>query len=107
MHLLQQVAISRIAAQRLELGFVTEFVTEAQVARGDGLVQPGECLVGLDGAFPALFLALLVPQLRSRRAVVAALVAAGIAFALIPFTPPGTPIVAASAACLLGLRRPR
>jgi 4-azaleucine resistance transporter AzlC len=75
------------------------------VVAGDALGDPKD--LGLDGAFPALFLALLVPQLRSRRAVVAALVAAGISLALIPFTPPGTPIVAASAACLLGLRRPR
>jgi branched chain amino acid efflux pump len=75
------------------------------VVAGDALGDPKD--LGLDGAFPALFLALLVPQLRSRRAVVAALVAAGIALALIPVTPPGTPIVAASAACLLGLRRQR
>jgi 4-azaleucine resistance transporter AzlC len=61
--------------------------------------------IGLDAAFPALFLALLAPYLRSRRAVVAAALAAAITFVLIPFTPPGVPIVAASAACLLGLRR--
>jgi 4-azaleucine resistance transporter AzlC len=79
--------------------------TAIGVVAGDALGDPKD--LGLDGAFPALFLALLIPQLRSRRAVVAALVAAGIALALIPVTPPGTPIVAASAACLLGLRRPR
>jgi len=37
--------------------------------------------------------------------VVAVVGAATIAFSLTPFTPAGTPIVAASAACLLGLRR--
>jgi 4-azaleucine resistance transporter AzlC len=79
--------------------------TAVGVVAGDALGDPKD--LGLDGAFPALFLALLVPQLRSRRAVVAALVAAGISLALIPVAPPGTPIVAASAACLLGLRRPR
>lgn len=79
--------------------------TAVGVIAGDALGDPKN--IGLDGAFPALFLALLVPQLRSRRAVVAALLAAGISLALIPFTPPGTPIVAASAACLLGLRKPR
>ncbi len=79
--------------------------TAIGVVAGDALGDPKD--LGLDGAFPALFLALLVPQLRSRRAVVAALLAAGISLALIPVTPPGTPIVAASAACLLGLRRPR
>jgi 4-azaleucine resistance transporter AzlC len=70
---------------------------------GDALGNPKD--LGLDGAFPALFLALLVPQLGTRRAAVAALTGAAIALVLIPVTPPGTPIVAASVACLLGLRR--
>ena len=61
--------------------------------------------LGLDAAFPALFLALLLPQLRSRRALAAALAAAAIALALVPVTPPGVPIIAASAACLVGWRR--
>jgi branched chain amino acid efflux pump len=61
--------------------------------------------LGLDAAFPALFLALLWPQLRSRRAGSAAAAGALIALALIPIAPPGVPIIAAAAACLLGLRR--
>lgn len=61
--------------------------------------------LGLDGAFPALFLALLVPQLRTRQATLAALLGGAIALVLIPVTPPGVPIIAASTACLLGLRR--
>jgi 4-azaleucine resistance transporter AzlC len=61
--------------------------------------------IGLDAAFPALFLALLAPYLRSRRALVTAVVAAGITLVLLPLTPPGIPIVAASLAALLGLRR--
>jgi len=61
--------------------------------------------IGLDAAFPALFLALLAPYLRSRTALAASLVAAAITFALIPIAPAGVPIVAASAAALLGLRR--
>jgi branched chain amino acid efflux pump len=60
--------------------------------------------LGLDAAFPALFLALLAGQVRGRRGMTAALVGAGIAVALVPFVPVGLPIVAASAACLLGLR---
>jgi 4-azaleucine resistance transporter AzlC len=60
---------------------------------------------GLDAAFPALFLALLVPQLRDRTAVAAALLGAGIALALVPVSAAGVPIVAASAACLIGLVR--
>jgi 4-azaleucine resistance transporter AzlC len=70
---------------------------------GDALADP-EAL-GLDAAFPALFLALLVPQIRDRRALAAALLGAAIAVALTPIAPPGVPIIAASAACLLGVRR--
>lgn len=61
--------------------------------------------IGLDAAFPALFLALLAPYLRSRRALATALLAGGITLALLPVAPAGVPIVAASAAAALGLRR--
>ena len=71
---------------------------------GGGLVGDPERL-GLDAAFPALFLALLAGQLRTRRAVAAAFAGGGIALALLPFVPPGVPIVAAVAGCLLGLRQ--
>jgi 4-azaleucine resistance transporter AzlC len=76
--------------------------TAVGVAGGEALGDPKD--LGLDGAFPALFLALLVPQLVARKAQVAALLGAAIALALTPLTPAGTPIVAASAACLLGVR---
>lgn len=61
--------------------------------------------LGLDAAFPALFLALLVGQVRDRRGAAVALLGAAIAIALVPVAPAGVPIIAASAACLLGLRR--
>ena len=77
--------------------------TAVGVFAGKALGDPKA--LGLDGAFPALFLALLVPQLRSRKATLAALLGGAIALVLIPVSPPGVPIVAASAACLLGLRR--
>lgn len=70
---------------------------------GGALGDPAK--LGLDGAFPALFLALLAPQVNSRRALAAALIGAAIAFALMPFAPAGVPIVAATAACLVGWRR--
>jgi predicted branched-subunit amino acid permease len=78
--------------------------TAVGVLAGDALGDPKD--LGLDGAFPALFLALLVPQLRASRAAVAALAGGGIALALIPITPAGVPIGAAAAACLVGLGRP-
>ena len=59
--------------------------------------------LGLDAAFPALFLALLADQLGARRAPVAALVGAGLALALTPLTPPGVPVLAATLAVLVGL----
>jgi 4-azaleucine resistance transporter AzlC len=60
---------------------------------------------GLDGAFAALFTALLAAQLRDRRPIAAAVVGAAIAVALIPFAPAGVPIIAATAAVLVGWRR--
>jgi 4-azaleucine resistance transporter AzlC len=70
---------------------------------GDTLGDPER--YGLDAAFPALFLALLVPQVRTRRSLAAALAGAAIAFVLIPLTPAGVPIIAATAACLVGWTR--
>jgi 4-azaleucine resistance transporter AzlC len=70
---------------------------------GGLLGDPNE--LGLDAAFAALFLGIAFPYLRERRAVRAAALAALITLALTPVTPAGVPIVAASAACLLGLRR--
>jgi 4-azaleucine resistance transporter AzlC len=60
---------------------------------------------GLDGGFTALFVALLAAQLRDRRRVAAAVVGAAIAALLTPFVPPGVPIIAATAAVLVGWRR--
>jgi 4-azaleucine resistance transporter AzlC len=91
--------------------------TVVGVLFGDALGNPAK--LGLDAAFPALFLALLAPQLRSEERattvaglrigapppVVAALVGAAIALILTPFTPAGVPIICAGAACLIGLRK--
>lgn len=70
---------------------------------GDALGDPAS--LGLDAAFPALFLAILVSQVHSRRALAAAVLGGTIAVALIPVAPAGVPIVAATAACLLGWGR--
>jgi 4-azaleucine resistance transporter AzlC len=61
--------------------------------------------LGLDAAFAALFLALAVPYLRDGKARQAAALAAAITLLLTPFAPAGVPIVAASVACLVGLRK--
>jgi 4-azaleucine resistance transporter AzlC len=70
---------------------------------GEALGDP--TTLGLDAAFPALFLALLVPQLRGRRTIQAAILGAAIALALTPIVPAGVPIIAAATACLLGVRK--
>ncbi len=73
------------------------------VLGGEALGDPAA--LGLDAAFPALFLALLVPQLGGRRARAAAALGAGIAVVLVPFTPAGVPIIAAAGAAVIGLVR--
>jgi 4-azaleucine resistance transporter AzlC len=77
--------------------------TAVGVLAGDFVGDPER--LGLDAAFPALFLALLAGQVDGRRAKLAALLGGAIAVALVPWTPAGIPIIAAVAACLIGLRR--
>lgn len=59
---------------------------------------------GLDAIFPAFFLGLMATELRSSRARTAALGGGAIALLLAPIVPPGLPVLAASAAALIGLR---
>jgi 4-azaleucine resistance transporter AzlC len=61
--------------------------------------------LGLDAAFPAFYLALLVAELRAGRALAAAVLAVAIALVLVPFVPPGVPVLAAAGAAFVGLRR--
>jgi 4-azaleucine resistance transporter AzlC len=57
--------------------------------------------LGLDAAAPAVFLALLWPQLRSRRGRAVAAAAALLAVALVEVTPAGVPVLAAAGLALL------
>ena len=77
--------------------------TLAGAVGGDLIGDPNE--LGLDAAFPALFLALLYPMLRTRRTVAAAVGGAALAVALTPLAPAGIPIVAAATVCLAGLTK--
>jgi predicted branched-subunit amino acid permease len=71
-------------------------------ALGGSLIgDPGA--LGLDAMFPAFYLALLVQEMDLRATGASALLGAAIALMLVPFAPPGIPVVAASAAALLGL----
>ena len=77
--------------------------TAAGLVFGDSLADPDA--IGLDAAFPALFLGLLWPYVQTERGRIAAVLGALVTFVLIPVAPPGVPIVAAAFVCLLGLRR--
>jgi 4-azaleucine resistance transporter AzlC len=73
-----------------------------------GGVIPAPATLGLDAIFPAFFLSILVSEARangSERTLQVIVLAAVITLALLPWAPPGVPIIAASAAALLGLRR--
>lgn len=72
---------------------------------GNALGDPRS--LGLDAIFPAFFVALLIPELRDARSRSAALGGGLIALALVPLAPAGVPVLAASAAALIGLRRRR
>ena len=61
---------------------------------------------GLDAAPPAAFLALLAPRLRAREPLAIALTSALVAVAVLPFLPPGLPLlVVALLVALYGLMR--
>lgn len=68
-------------------------------------VIPDPDALGLDAIFPAFYLVLLVGEIRSGRIVIAVALATAITLSLMSFAPPGVPVVAASAAALLGLWR--
>jgi predicted branched-subunit amino acid permease len=59
---------------------------------------------GLDAVFPAFYLVLLFGEVDSARARLAVALAGALTLALMPFAPPGVPVLAAAAAALVGLR---
>jgi 4-azaleucine resistance transporter AzlC len=83
--------------------------TAAGALAGGGLGNPRD--LGLDAMFPAVFLALLAPQLRDRDSRRAAIAGGLVALALVSFVPAGLPIIAAAAVAVPFLvsanRRPR
>lgn len=74
-------------------------------AYGGQLLGDPETL-GLDAAFPAGFIALLAPWLRSSAGRRAAVAGAVLALGLTPFTPPGVPLLAAALGAIAGFRAP-
>lgn len=68
-----------------------------------GQVIGDPAALGLDIAFPAGFLALLVPLLRGRGGRTAAVAGAVVAAAALPFVPPGVPILLAALGVVPGM----
>jgi predicted branched-subunit amino acid permease len=61
--------------------------------------------LGLDAIYPTFFLALLIAEVRKGRAGGVAALGAAIALVLVPIAPPGVPVLAASLAAFVGLRK--
>jgi len=83
----------------------TAWVTGTAIGVFGGAVVGEPQTYGLDAMFPAFFAFLLAGEVRGRLPLVAAVGGGLIAFALMPFAPPGVPVVAAAAAALIGLRK--
>jgi predicted branched-subunit amino acid permease len=67
---------------------------------------PDPKVLGFDAAPPAAFLALLAPRLRAREPMAIALLAAAVALVVLPFVPPGIPLlIVAALVALLGVVR--
>lgn len=79
--------------------------TAAGALAGNLLADPHA--LGLDAGYPAFFLALLMLELKTARARMAALLGAVIALCLVPVAPPGIPVLVAGLAALIGLSRGR
>jgi predicted branched-subunit amino acid permease len=77
--------------------------TVAGVIGGSALGDPRT--LGLDAIYPAFFVALMIGEIRSGRALGVAAAGALVAFVLVPITPAGVPVLVASLASLLGLVR--
>jgi 4-azaleucine resistance transporter AzlC len=77
--------------------------TVAGALWGEALGDPAA--LGLDAIYPAFFLALVIAEAKDGRSRGVAALGALIALALVPVAPAGVPVLAASAAALVGLHR--
>ncbi|MEO7752213.1 MAG: AzlC family ABC transporter permease [Terracoccus sp.] len=108
------VAVAQADPRAARLGFwvaglsvfgLWNLMTLAGALLGNAIGDPRT--YGLDAAAVAAFTALLWPRLRSRDAVAIAVVGAVVAVASMPTLPAGIPVVLASGAALIALRRSR
>jgi 4-azaleucine resistance transporter AzlC len=83
------------------------WVTGTALGALGGAVLADPAKLGLDAMFPAFFAFLLFAEARGRLPLAAAAGGGLLALILMPFAPPGVPVVAACAAALIGLHRAR
>ena len=74
------------------------------VMTGSALGDPR--VLGLDAVLPAAMLLLLMPMVRSRRALLAAVIGGGLALATAPLLGAGVPILVAGLGAVLALYLP-
>jgi predicted branched-subunit amino acid permease len=103
--ILAKIGDARYGVKRLLGSTLPQYVgwsvgTVAGVVAGESIPDPKS--LGLDALFPAFFLVLVWSELGTRAARVTAVVATLIAAVLIPIAPPGIPVIAATAAVLVG-----
>ncbi len=79
------------------------WVTGTTIGAVSGQIVDAQA-IGLDAVFPAFFLALLMKELTSRRAIGVAAAAGLLALALVPHSPAGVPVLMAGAIALVGIR---
>jgi len=99
-------AASRAAYRACGVGVLLCWPAGAIVGALVGSAVRDTSAFGLDAMFPAVILALIVPDLRDRMTRRAALAGAAIALAATPFLPAGLPVLLALAAVLLLARTP-
>jgi len=101
------MSITRTTRQDARIGFLStglavfvlwNLATLAGALAGDSLGDPRT--YGLDAAVGGAFLALLWPRLDSTRNRVAAVLGAAVALSVVPLTPSGVPVLAASVVAL-------
>jgi 4-azaleucine resistance transporter AzlC len=94
----------RAAYRACGLGVLVCWPTGAILGALIGSLVRDTSAFGLDTMFPAVILALIVPALRDRVMLRAAVVGAGVALGASPFLPAGLPVLLALAAVLCTIR---
>lgn len=90
--------------RRIGVSVATAWIVMTAVGAYGGQLIGDPEVFGLDAAFPAGFVALLAPWLRTSAGRRAAAAGAVLAVALTPFVPAGLPLLAAAFGALAGLR---